>query len=75
MIVAAYIGRRLGAVLPLTIVAAAILLVGVSAVLVPTRGRREVAVDILRELTKFGAVLLGPPLGGMGTGTDESRGF
>jgi hypothetical protein len=53
-----HVGRRLGAIVPLTILTLVFLAVAIAVIVVPTKGRRECALDLVRELTKFAAVLV-----------------
>jgi hypothetical protein len=53
----ALLGRRLSAAVPLILVATTILVVAVVTMILPTRSRREVGVDLVRELTRFARVL------------------
>jgi hypothetical protein len=56
---AIYIARRVAAMLPLTLVAAAMALVAILTAIIPTRGRREFAIELIRQMTRFAAVVLG----------------
>lgn len=59
MIAATQVGRTLGAVVPLIILAVAAAIVVVMVMVVPTRERRESGTELLRELTKFARAVVG----------------